>query len=242
MQSNQALIATLQEAIDNIAGGQARQRGRLPFGIPEIDERLRGGLSFGATHEIAGGGLDAVDGAASSLFAAGIVARTKGPVFWSFVRDDLFPPGLSQVGLDLSRVTFIGCRDDAEVFDSAEEIIRFGGVAACVAETVRLPMVASRRLQLAAEKTGTMGLIVRRWRRQSEATDYGMPSASVTRWRVSVQPSERLPAAGVGRRRWFLELMRARAGDCFEIEVGGCDERGQMEAVHGDQDLRRMAQ
>ncbi|MGJ7040470.1 protein ImuA [Shinella sp. BE166] len=242
MQSNQALIATLQEAIDNIAGGQARRRPRLPFGIPEIDERLRGGLSFGATHEIAGGGADAIDGAASSLFAAGIAARTSGPIFWSFVRDDLFPPGLSQVGLDLERVTFIGCRDDAEVLNSAEEIIRQGGVAACVAETVRLPMVASRRLQLAAEKTGTMGLIVRRWRRQSEATDYGMPTASVTRWRISVCPSERLPAAGVGRRRWLLELMRARAGDCFEIEVGGCDERGQMDVVRDNDEQHRIAQ
>ena len=44
-----------------------------------------------------------------------------------------------------------------------------------------------------------MGLVVRRWRRQSEAKDYGQPTASTTRWRVSVLPSEPLPVAGVGR-------------------------------------------
>jgi hypothetical protein len=56
---------------------------------------------------------------------------------------------------------------------------------------VRLPMVSSRRLQLAAEKTGTMGIAVRRWRRQTEANDFGQPTASTTRWRVSVMPTKR---------------------------------------------------
>lgn len=242
MRTNQALIAILQEKIDNIAGAFTRQTDRLPFGVPEIDDRIPGGLAFGSTHETAGGGSDAIDGAASALFAAGIAARAKGPVFWCFVREDLFPPGLVQVGPDTNRATFIGSDDDTEVLDSAEEIIRHGGVAVCVAETVRLPMVASRRLQLAAEKTGTMGLIVRRWRRQSDATDYGMPSASMTRWRISVRPSEPLPVTGVGRRRWHVELMRARSGDCFDIEVGACDEHGQMEAVLNESDARRIAQ
>lgn len=55
---------------------------------------------------------------------------------------------------------------------SMEEALSFGGLGAVVAELVRLPMTASRRLQLAAEKTGTMGLVVRRWRRQTEASDF----------------------------------------------------------------------
>jgi protein ImuA len=71
-----------------------------------------------------------------------------------------------------------------------------------------LPMNASRRLQLAAEKTGAMGIVLRRWRRQNEASDYGQPTASTTRWRISTLPSERLPVAGVGRARWLAELHR----------------------------------
>lgn len=84
--------------------------------------------------------------------------------------------------------------------ENAEEALRFGGVGAVIAETVRLPMVASRRLQLAAEQTDPLGLIIRRWRWQSEATDYGQPTASVTRWRVSSVPSKPLPVQGFGRR------------------------------------------
>ena len=58
-------------------------------------------------------------------------------------------------------------------------------------------MTASRRLQLAAERSGTIGIALRRWRRQTEAADFGQPTAAVTRWRVSALPS----AAAAGARR-----------------------------------------
>jgi protein ImuA len=109
-----------------------------------------------------------------------------------------------------------------------EEGLAFGGLAAVVGELVRLPMTQSRRLQLAAEKTGTMGLVVRRWRRQTEAADFGNPTASTTKWRVSVLPSEQLPVAGVGRARWLAELMRVKAGECAEFEIGACDAKGRV--------------
>ncbi|MFN4098127.1 MAG: damage-inducible protein, partial [Sphingomonas sp.] len=78
-------------------------------------------------------------------------------------------------------------------------------------------MTASRRLQLAAEGSGTLGLAVRRWRRQSDAGDFGQPTAAVTRWRVSALPSEPLPVPGVGRPRWLVELIRSRAGECADF-------------------------
>ena len=78
-----------------------------------------------------------------------------------------------------------------------EEGLRHGGLGAVVAEVARLSMTASRRLQLAAESSGAIGIAIRRWRRQTEAADFGQPTASVTRWRVSVLPST--PVAGAGR-------------------------------------------
>jgi protein ImuA len=109
-----------------------------------------------------------------------------------------------------------------------EEGLSFGGFGAVVGELVRLPMTASRRLHLAAEKTGSLALIVRRWRRQNEASDYGSPTASTTRWRISVLPSESLPVSGVGRARWLAELMRVKAGECAEFEIGACDAKGRI--------------
>lgn len=228
----QALISDLQDRIDKLAGGAMKHRAALPFGVPEIDQRLPGGgIAYGALHEIAGGGNDAVQGAISVLFAAAIAARAPGRILWCMTRSDLFAPGLAQVGLCPNRVIYCEAGDETAAHDTTEEALRHGSLAVVVAELARLPMTVSRRLQLAAEKTGTMGLIVRRWRRQSEATDYGHPTASMTRWRVSALPSEPLPVPGVGRARWLVELIRARAAESFDVEVGAPDTRGHMAAV-----------
>lgn len=146
----------------------------------------------------------------------------------------------------MGRVILVESDKEETVLENAEEALRYGGIGAVIAETVHLPMVASRRLQLAAEQTGTLGLIIRRWRRQTEAADYGQPTASVTRWRVSSLPSEPLPVPGLGRPRWFIELMRSRAGETFDVEVGACDEAGLMARIerHDQHDWPewRMAQ
>lgn len=224
------VIAELRERISHLEGGHARRNNTLPFGVAEIDGHLPGGgLPYGALHEFAGGGTGTVDGAAAALFAAGIAARTKGKVIWCLTRPDLFFPALAQVGLHPDRVIFVEADREEDVLASMEEALSFGGLGAVVAELVRLPMTASRRLQLAAEKTGAMGLVVRRWRRQTEASDFGQPTASSTRWRVSVLPSEELPVPGVGRGRWFLELMRVKAGECAEFTVGACDAAGRID-------------
>ena len=89
-------------------------------------------------------------------------------------------------------------------------------------------MTASRRLQLAAETSGAIGIAIRRWRRQTEAADFGQPTASVTRWRVSALPSTPLPVPGVGRARWQLELIRCRAGESADFEVEACDAKGRL--------------
>lgn len=68
---NTAIIAELQEQIEKIAGGHARKRRYLPFGLPEIDDRLNGGLAFGSTHEKAGRNLPFA-AVAIGAFAAGI--------------------------------------------------------------------------------------------------------------------------------------------------------------------------
>jgi protein ImuA len=228
--ARQSVISDLRERIASLETSSIRKSGCLAFGVPEMDAVLPGGgLSHGALHEFAGGGAGTVDGAAAALFAAGIAARTKGPIVWCLTRPDLFFPALAQVGLHADRVIFVESDKDEDVLANMEEGLSFGGLGAVVGELVRLPMVGSRRLQLAAERTGTMALAVRRWRRQTEACDFGQPTASTTRWRVSVMPSDALPVPGVGRPRWFVELMRVRAGECAEFLVGACDEQGRLD-------------
>ncbi len=228
------VVAELRERIQRLESGPARRRMTLPFGVGEIDRRLPGGgLALGALHEVAGGGNGVVDGAAAALFSAGIAARTRGKVLWCVTRQDLFAPAIAQAGLGPDRVIYVEAGDEKSLLACFEEGLRHVGLGAVVAEVARLSMMASRRLQLAAESSGAIGIAVRRWRRQTEAADFGQPTASVTRWRVTALPSTPLPVPGVGRARWQVELIRCRAGESADFEVEACDAKGRL-AVPSD--------
>jgi protein ImuA len=224
-----AVLDDLRARIAHLEQGARVPPSALPFGIKEIDSRLpQGGLMLGSLHEIAGGGPGAVHGAAAVLFAAGILARLKGPVLWCLRARDLFAPALAGAGLHPDRVIYAEGSDEKTVLLCLEEGLRHTGLAAAAGEISRLPMAASRRLQLAAEAFGVPALIIRRWRTPAAAADFGQPTAATTRWRVSALPSSPLPVAGVGRPRWLVELIRCRAGDCAEWEVEACDATGHL--------------
>jgi protein ImuA len=228
----------LRAQVQQLEGRRRRTIAVLPFGVAMVDTRLPGGgLARGALHEVAGGGNGAIDGAAAACFVAGIAARTRGKVLWCVTRPDLFAPALSQAGLKSDRLIYLEGGDDKTVLTCFEEGLRHGGLGAVVAEVARLPMTASRRLQLAAESSGIIGIALRRWRRQTEASDFGQPTAATTRWRVSALPSTALPVPGVGRPRWLVELLRCRAGESAEFELEACDDTGHLclpaNLVHG---------
>lgn len=239
--SRPAIVEALRAEIERIEANGRPRKGILPFGVETVDRRLPGGgLVLGALHEVAGGGDGAVDGAASALFAAGIAARTRGKVLWCVTRTDLFAPALSQVGLSADRVVYFEAGDEKAVLAACEEALRHGGLGAVVGEVSRLSMTASRRLQLSAEDTGTLAIALRRWRRQAEAADFGQPTASNTRWRITALPSSPLPSAGVGRPRWLVELLRCKAGETADFELEACDETGRL-AVPADLADRSLA-
>jgi protein ImuA len=221
------ILAELRQRISRLAGARTHGRNVLPFGIEMIDRVLPGGgLPLRALHEVAGGGNGAIDGAAAALFTAGVAARTLGQ--GSVVRDAAgsLCPRLG-AGWPASRSRHLA-GDEKALLACFEEGLRHGGLGAVVAEVARLSMTASRRLQLAAETSGALGIALRRWRRQTEAADFGQPTASVTRWRVSTLPSTPLPVPGVGRARWQLELIRCRAGGSADFEVEACDAKGRL--------------
>ncbi len=223
------LLDELRARITYLEHGARAPRGVLPFGIAALDSRLpQGGLKLGALHEIAGGGAGAVHGAAAVLFAAGILARLKGPVLWCLRTRDLFAPALAGAGLDPDRVIYAEANDEKTVLLCLEEGLRHTGLAAATSEISALPMTASRRLQLAAEASGVPALVIRRWPTPAAAADFGQPTAATTRWRISALPSSPLPVAGVGRPRWLVELIRCRAGESAEWELEACDAKGRL--------------
>jgi len=219
------LIDDLRRRIHAIDGSALRERAVLPFGLAPIDGHLPGGgLALGALHEVAGRRGDASHGAAATLFVAGLLARLEAPVLWVIRRRDLFAPGLAQAGLHPDRVVYAEAVSAASLLLVMEEGLKHAGLAAVVGEIDRLPLAASRRLQLAAEKTGVLALALRRWR----AVEADENTAAVTRWEVGAAPSAPLATPGLGRARWALDLVRCRNADKASWIVEAADAQGHL--------------
>jgi protein ImuA len=165
---------------------------------------------------------------AATLFVAGIAARLKGPVLWCLNRRDLFAPGLMSVGLHPDRVIYAETFREREVLAVMEEGLRERGLAAVIGEVTSLGLTASRRLQLAAEASGVPALAIRRWWSVAEKELTGLPSAAVTRWRISPFTSHAPPTPGMGRARWHIELLRCRGGEPSSWIVEACDAKGRL--------------
>lgn len=206
-------IAALQG--NGVSPGQSRV---IPFGLAAVDGLLpAGGLACGCIHEILAGG----DGGSATAFAAALAGRAqqryRPAVAWiaprRAQRESLYGPGLLPFGLDpaallVVRIPGSGHTGAARALWAMEEALRSPAVGAVCAEIDALDLTASRRLQLAAEAGGALGLLLR-----DAARSAAPPIASVTRWRIAAAPSAPAwPAALPGAVRWRVELLRARGG------------------------------
>jgi protein ImuA len=94
-----------------------------------------------------------------------------------------------------------------------EEALRLGGVAGVAGRRPkRMSLTQSRRLQLAAEKTGTPIFLLR-------APDDAMVSAARSLWRIRPVPAARDRFGLMKNPRWHIVLERARGGGMGEWMV-----------------------
>lgn len=215
------------------------KRQTLPFDVEELDEHLPWkGLPLGCLHEFMESGVESEHAAAATLFVAGILARRTGTVLWCLKGRDLFAPALAGAGLHPDRVIYVEAWKDAEILPAMEEGLRHRGLAGVVGEVARFPLIASRRLQLAAEGSGVPAFVVRRWRNDAERASADEPNAAFTRWRITPGPSPALasradlysgaPLPGLGRAIWHVELLRCRGAEPRLFRLESCDAKGRL--------------
>jgi protein ImuA len=204
----------------------------LPLGAPALDAALPGGgLARAALHEVRPERTQWDDGAAAgfaSVILGRLQAAVQGRVLWIARRGDLYPPGLRGFGVDPDRLMLARADDDAGVLWALEEALRCPALAGAVGEVGALDRTAARRLQLAAEAGGVLGIAL--LRRRVAAHGRREPSAAATRWQVGALASAQgggkqryghvTRPEGTADSRWHLELQRCRGGPpaAFEVE------------------------
>jgi protein ImuA len=211
-------LASLRRAI----GQDLSIRDSISSGIGGIDAHLPGkGLLPGALHEISPADFRALPAAFGFLLALAktVTARRPGPFFWPLLKRDEqefgvpYGAGLKRFGLHPGKFLFARCTNPTDALWAMEEALRLGGVAAVVGRrTPRMSLTASRRLHLAAEKTGTPIFLLR----AAEDTTF---SAARSLWCVSPAPSARDRFGLMTNPRWTVALIRARGGGTGEWMV-----------------------
>ena len=163
-------------------------RPALALGCAQADVVLGGGLRPGALHEIFSLGWS------TGGFAVGLalLAAGKKPLFW--VRPDyeameygtVSPQGLLELGGDPRQLVVVCSRSQADALSAAADILACPHVGALLLEMEGQPrcldLVASRKLVLAAQKSGVTAVMLRNGA-QAE------PSAALTRWQIASAPS-----------------------------------------------------
>ncbi len=239
--SKTAALAALRDQVrrlERLGGAAACVVPALPL-FPAHDRLWpEKGLPLGCLHE-AGSDGSLAGTAALSAFAgalAGRIARAQGTfVLWCARGRDgdgsgFYAPGLAQVGLAPERLLAVRASSDAALLAVMEEALAHPLLAAVVGEIERLSLTASRRLSLAAEKSGVTAFVLRTPpRKRTNATE---PVAAAGRWRVSAVPSAPhiIPEAGAARLK--LELLSSRAGAAGQWII---------EAPHAQGDFRLSA-
>ncbi|HEY5070963.1 MAG TPA: protein imuA [Caulobacteraceae bacterium] len=199
-----------------IETGGAPFRGVLPLGDPSVDRLLPGGgLPLGRWHEAMGEGLEIETAAAVAAFVATFASplAVRGAVVWVMRRDDLYAPGLAGLGFPSERLIQVCVQDEVEALAALEEALGAVGIAAVIGETDALDLAAGRRLQLACERSGATGFLIRRRPFGGRSRNKAGTSAAATRWRIAPAPS--VPEAGqggLGPPRWRVTLERCRGG------------------------------
>jgi protein ImuA len=203
--------------------------------------RVVAALPANACHEV----FAATKGdiAAMSGFGVMLAAMLSGDLPCFFVRPfrrnagGLYPPGLAALGIDPSACFSVHAPDLLSALKATADIARSGAAGAVLVEIEGNPrlldLTASRRLALAAEKSGTAVLLLRLGARQTV-------SAAYSRWQVASAPSTPLLAGAPGGPAFDVTLLRHRrmaAGQSARLIWNFQEQRfDEQDVAHSKQD------
>jgi protein ImuA len=204
------ILAQLQKEIFSLQGFKSISTDMgVDVGLGTISQAfLHASFPLGVIHEFCYSVRE--DGAVTAGFTAGILStlmQNDRAILWISSSRTLFPPALISFGIMPDKIIFIDLQKERDVLWAMEEALKCDGLAAVVAELHDLSFTASRRLQLAVERSRVTGFVLRNSHHKLNTT------ACVTRWKITSLPSvftDEMP--GVGFPQWNVELLKVRNG------------------------------
>ena len=188
-QTPEEIVRALRREVSRIEGPDPRNSDNAPTigsGLAELDRILPGGgFRPGTLVEW----LAARPGSGAGSLALSTARQAIVPNKALVVMDRLgrfFPPAAAAWGIDSRRLILIRAADEADELWALEQALRSEAVGAVWAKIDRLESRDFRRLQLAAETGGGLGLLLR------PAGVQGCPSWSHTQLLVEPIPPRRL--------------------------------------------------
>lgn len=184
--------------------------------LSTFDVSIGGGFAHGAVHEFYAAEIGDATAAAGlvAALAIGMSGQVR-TVLWLRTERAVRASGVMQgagwadFGGDPSACLFALVDDSKNLLRAASDALRSGAPGVVIVEgwgrMPELDLTASRRLLLAAEKSGVTLLLLR-----IDADP--VSSAAATRWQVAAAPSRALAANAPGMPAFDMELLRQRSG------------------------------
>jgi protein ImuA len=217
------LISCHQGQLQRLVAGALTSGKNRTFktGLRSIDHLLPGrAFPCGSVHEILTG-----QGSGLPFFFATVLARaagSRGAIVWCDPHAHVYPPALAAMGIPLDRVLLLRPKNETEEIWALTESLRSPGVGVTIGSPGRLSRTEARRLQLAAEAGGGVGILLRAEGRHSSA-EY----AAATRWRV--RP---VPAGEPTLQQWELQLIHGHGGHAGQtVLLEACRETNSLHAA-----------
>jgi len=180
----------------------AERRDLFRTGLDAMDELApHGALRCGAIHEWLSDSAVSPPRSLALILARAAQAARGGVIVWSDPRRQLHPTAVSAAGIDLRRMILLRPRNAAQEISALTECLRCKGVSATITHLDRLSDIEARRLQLAAENGGGVGIFLRP-RLTGSPGNY----AAATRWLV------RPMLEGGDSQCWIVELLHGHGG------------------------------
>lgn len=216
MSTRRQILDTLRQRVQDLQSG-LRPGGRAATtGCPDFDAFLGGGIERGSIVEWIG--LPGAGATTLAIAVARAVCQEQGLLMVVDQQRMFYPPAAQALGLNLDQTIVVQPASRKDFQWSLIQTLRCPGISAVVCWPQRASERMLRRLQIAAERGGTLGLLVR--------PPSVVPEPTWAHYRLMV---EALHTPAGSSRRWQVTLIRGPTQQQGEIQLEMDHETGRLQ-------------